>query len=315
MKFLTYSAALLVFPLCAQVSVTQPGGDRITITIDNKPFTELFMGAETYKPYLYPLRSASGKKITRHYPMEMFPGETHDHPHHRGLWFAHGDVNGIDFWGNDPIKPEPNGGKIVIKHVDDLKSGKKSGTVVATFDWDDRSGAAMLTEHRVMVFYNDPKLRTIDFDITLTPHRKITFGDTKEGTFAIRLAADLQADGKHTGHIINAQGDQGEKNCWGVKSDWVDYYGELEGEKLGVAIFDHPKNPSHPVRWHVRGYGLFAANPFGLSDFVHDKSQHGGMTIEPGQTLRFRYRVVIHPGDVDSAGIAGLYKKYVASVK
>ncbi|MGH9667228.1 MAG: PmoA family protein, partial [Bryobacteraceae bacterium] len=167
----------------------------------------------------------------------------------------------------------------------------------------------------VMVFYADPAMRMIDFDITLTPHRKITFGDTKEGTFAIRLAADLQADGKHTGHIINAQGDQGEKDCWGVKSDWVDYYGELNGEKLGVAIFDHPKNPSHPVRWHVRAYGLFAANPFGLSDFVHDKSRHGGLTIEPGQTLRFRYRVIIHPGDVDSANIAGLYKKYVSSVK
>jgi hypothetical protein len=314
MKFLTYSAVLLALPLCAQVSVTQPGGDRITINIDNKPFTELFMGAATYKPYLWPIRSASGKSVTRHFPMEMFPGETHDHPHHRGIFFAHGDVNGIDFWGNDPIKPSPNGGKIVIKHVDNLKSGKKSGSVTATFDWDDRSGSAMLTEHRVMVFHNDPTLRIIDFDITLTPHRKITFGDTKEGTFAIRLATNLQAD-KHTGHIVNAQGDQGEKNCWGVKSDWVDYYGELEGEKLGVAILDHPKNPSHPVRWHVRAYGLFAANPFGLSDFVRDKSQHGGMTIEPGQTLRFRYRVIVHPGDVDSANIAGLYKKYVSSVK
>ena len=315
MKFLTYWVALAVFPLCAQVSVTQSGGDRIAIDIDNKPFTQVFMGADTYKPYLYPLRSASGKNVTRHYPMEMFPGETHDHPHHRGLFFAHGDVNGADFWGNDPIKPSANGGKIVLKRVDNLKSGKKSGSATVTFDWDDTAGSAMLTEHRVMVFYADPAMRTIDFDITLTPHRKITFGDTKEGTFAIRLAADLQADGKHTGHIINAQGDQGEKDCWGVKSDWVDYYGELNGEKLGVAIFDHPKNPSHPLRWHVRGYGLFAANPFGLSDFVHDKSRHGGLTIEPGQTLRFRYRVTIHPRDVDSANIAGLYKKYVSSVK
>ena len=29
------------------------------------------------------------------------------------------------------------------------------------------------------------------------------------------------------------------------------------------------------------------------------------MTVEPGQTLRFRYRVIVHPGDARSAGIAG----------
>ncbi|MEO7143321.1 MAG: PmoA family protein [Bryobacteraceae bacterium] len=309
------ACAFLALPLCAQVKIAQRGGDRIIVDINGKPFTELIIGSDAYKPYLYPVRSASGKAITRHYPMETYPGESHDHPHHRGLFFAHGDVNGVDFWGNDPIHPSPNGGKIVVKHIDDLKSGKKSGSITATFDWDDRSGKAILTEHRVMTFYSERDARTMDFDITLTPNEKAVFGDTKEGTFAIRLATALQADGRHTGHIVDAEGATGEENVWGKKSNWVDYYGELDGEKLGVAIFDHPDNPGHPVRWHVRGYGLFAANPFGLADFVHDKSQKGGLTIEPGQSLRFRYRVVVHSGDVTSAHIAELYKKYAATVK
>ena len=90
----------------------------------------------------------------------------------------------------------------------------------------------------------------------------------------------------------------------------MDYSGEIDGEKLGIAIFDNPEN-SRRARWHVRAYGLFAANPFGLSTFTGDKSQNGAVTLEPGGRLRFRYRVVIHPGDVKSAGIAKLWDEYL----
>ena len=96
----------------------------------------------------------------------------------------------------------------------------------------------------------------------------------------------------------------------GKPANWCDYSGEIAGEELGIAILDHPANPHHPVRWHVRGYGLFAANPFGLAAFTNDKSQDGSITVEPGQTLRYRYRVIIHPGDAKTADIAGLWQKY-----
>jgi hypothetical protein len=92
----------------------------------------------------------------------------------------------------------------------------------------------------------------------------------------------------------------------------VDYFGQLDGKTVGVAIMDNPSNPRYPTYWHSRNYGLFAANPFGLRDFTGDKTKDGSMKIEKGQRLRFRYRVVIHPGDLNSANIAGLYKKYAA---
>ena len=78
-------------------------------------------------------------------------------------------------------------------------------------------------------------------------------------------------------------------------------------------MLDNPANPSHPVRWHVRAYGLFAANPFGKAVFTGDKSDTQSVVIEPGQSLRFRYRVIVHPGNVKSADIAGEWAKYVAS--
>lgn len=300
-----------VAALRAEVKLTQ-GSDRILVEIDGKPYADFFIGAETTKPYLYPLRTASGKAITRHWPMETIEGEPHDHQHHRGLWFSHGDVNGVDFWANEASYNRPGLGRIVIRKVLDLKSGKKSGSLTALFDWNDPAGKTILTETRTMTFYSHPTLRTIDVDITLTAKdQKVAFGDTKEGSFAIRLAAPLQED-KGSGRMTNAQGAEGEKSVWGQKSEWVDYAGTLEGEKLGVAIFDHPQNPNHPERWHARAYGLFAVNPFGLAEFVKDKKAVGGLSIEPNGTMRFRYRVVIHPGDAKAAGIAELYKKYAA---
>jgi len=307
---------LSALPLAAQVKITE-AKDRINVDIDGKPFTAFFIGSDAPKPYLHPLRSASGKMVTRHFPMELVEGERRDHPHHRGLWFTHGDVNGCDFWGNEPSQKGPRKGKIVLRKVLGLKSGKKAGSLEASFDWLDAEGKALLNEDRRIIFYSDPELRTMDFDIKLAALGKVKFGDTKEGTFAIRLAPSLEEPyrgapevPKRTGKMVNAEGLEGEKDVWGKRSPWVDYFGEVEGEKLGIAILDHPGNPKHPTYWHSRSYGLFAANIFGEHDFLRDKTRDGSVTLEPGRNLRFRYRVIIHPGDYQSAGIAGLFKSY-----
>ena len=307
---------LLAAPLCAQVTIAKSDG-RIEVTIDGKPYTTLFCGPETSKPYLHPLRSASGKIVTRRYPMENIPGETHDHPHHRGLWFSHGSVNGYDFWSNEPSQHDGKNARIVLKSIGRLAGGKHSGVINATFNWVDPQGKTLLTEARTMTFYAEPAKRMIDFDITLTPTAKVIFGDTKEGTFAIRLAASLEeptheslATPKRTGLMVDSEGRRGEPQVWGHRASWVDYFGEIDGEKLGIAILDHPSNPRHPTYWHSRSYGLFAANIFGLHDFLNDKNANGGMTVEPGQPLRFRYRVIIHPGDSQAANIAEEFQKY-----
>ncbi len=320
MKTPSFVLFALALPLAAQVKISQ-AGDRITVDVDGKPFTTLFIGADAPKPYLHPLRAASGRVVTRFYPMETtVEGETRDHPHHRGLSFTHGNVNGYDYWGNEPSQKSARKGKIVLNKVRGVKSGKRSGSVEVSFDWQDPAGKPLLKEDRGMVFYSDPNLRTLDLDIKLTALDKVRFGDTKEGSFAIRLAPWLEEphkgapeSPKRTGKMVNAEGLEGEKNVWGKRSPWVDYFGEVEGEKLGIAILDHPGNPRHPTYWHSRSYGLFAANIFGEHDFLADKTRDGSLTLEPGGNLRFRYRVIIHPGDCQSAGIAELYKKYAAS--
>jgi hypothetical protein len=188
---------------------------------------------------------------------------------------------------------------------------------VATFDWLDPQGNTVVVETRRMIFSSEPSLRTIDLDINLNAVPKVTFGDTKEGTFAIRLASSLEEDPKgapaspkRTGTMRNAAGARTEKQVWGKRSPWVDYHGEVDGEELGIAILDHPGNPRHPTYWHSRAYGLFAANPFGVRDFENDKTRDGSLTVEAGQSVRFRYRVIIHPGDAQTSAIAAQFERY-----
>jgi hypothetical protein len=308
----------LALPVWSQVKITQ-GSDRILIDIDGKPFTQFFIGTGAPKPYLHPLRSVSGKVVTRAHPMEMVEGESRDHPHHRGLWFTHGNVNGFDFWANEPSQKGAKKGKVVTRKVGALVGGKKLGTVDTIFEWQDPQGKALLVESRKMTFYPGPAMRIIDFDITLRALERVVFGDTKEGTFALRLASALEEpmpkslpEPKRTGLMTDSEGRQGEKAVWGKRAAWVDYCGEIEGEKLGITIMDHPTNPKHPTFWHSRSYGLFAANIFGERDFSGDKTRDGSVTVEQGQALRFLYRVVIHSGDSHTAGIADLYNKYIA---
>jgi hypothetical protein len=240
--------------------------------------------------------------------MENIPGESRDHLHHRGLWFSYDDVNGVKFWENDPSYTKTPLGRIVVRHAE-WKDGAGSGTLAATMDWRDQNGKVLLVETRDMVFRGDTKLRTIDFQITLTAAVDVTFGDTKEGAFAIRLA-DAFTERKGA-KIVDADGRVGMAQVWGKRSNWVDYSGELEGERLGVAIFDHPQSPRHPPYWHARDYGLFALNPFGRNAF-DDKQEESVWQLPAGQKLVFLWRVTIHPGDAQTGHVADLYQEYAA---
>ena len=305
----------------AQVRFSRSEG-KIGIQIDGQPFSTLHFGPRTTKPFLHPLRAADGTIVTRAYPMEDVAGESKDHPHHRGLWFSHGDVNGIDFWANEPTQePKSTKGRIVLRDVPSIETTKNdaggTGKLQILFAWKTLDGSVLLTEDRTMVFHAGSNNRIVDFDLSLTARAElVTLGDTKEGTFALRVATPMEeshemAQGvQRTGTILSADGRAGEHKVWGTRSPWVDYSGVIEGKRVGIAVFDHPENPRHPTYWHVRSYGLFAANMFGLNHFLSDPSADGSQTLRRDDSLRFRYRLVIHPGDAAEAQVASLYQDY-----
>jgi Methane oxygenase PmoA len=199
-----------------------------------------------------------------------------------------------------------------------VRSGKEAGSVDVVLNWLKPDGKPLLTETRKMTFHAHPELRIVDFDFDLAAIEKVVFRDTKEGTFAMRMATALEEpplkkDDKtsalpRTGKLVNARGGEREAHVWGKRAEWVDYSGELDGEKVGVVMMDHPSNPRHPTYWHSRGYGLHSINPFGVSDFLNDKTQNGSLTLAPGEHVRFRYRVIVHQGLRGT--IADLYEQY-----
>ncbi len=298
-------------------------GDRIDVVIGGKPFSSFFFGPESPKPYLHPLRSAEGTVVTRGYPMvKNIPGESHDHPHHRAMFFTHGDINGVDFWGEQPetkgqqtakgkfySSEELPKGRTAFVKVEEMKAGPTSGTVKALFHLVGPDGKLMGSETQEYVFRGDASTRIIDCAFTLTADqgKPLKLGDTKEGTFAIRVVKALEAP---TGHMLNSEGGAGEKNIWGKRANWVDYSGTVGKESLGIAIFDNPQNIKHPTYWHAREYGLFAVNPFGEHDYYNDPKRDGSYTIPAGGALTLRYRVYIHHGDAAEAKVAQAYEQY-----
>ena len=292
--------------------------DRVRVEIGGKLFTEyIFKGAP--RPYLYPVIAADGTEMMRHFPMKKgVPGEVEDHPHHRSLWFTHGAVNGVDFWAEN----NPQKGKIISDAVEhSTKDGV--GTIRAHNRWVGPDGVVHVTDDTTIRFRGTADARYLDYEVTLKApaDKPVVFGDTKEGSMAIRLPlwmtpSHSQGKGKKhegKGTIVN---DSGQKNdeTWGKRSTWVDYYAPKDGKVYGVAMFDHPSNPQHPTWWHVRSYALFAANPFGKHDFENLKTQPtaGDLTIPAGGSVTFRWRFFFHPGDEKSGRVAERYKEYAA---
>jgi hypothetical protein len=301
-------------------------GDTIQVTIGGKAFTTYNFDPKTEKAFLQPLRSASGVIVTRAFPIgDTIPAE-HEHdrnlePHQRAMYFSHGNINGYDFWseevfmkyyghglGGPALSSHIPFGRMVFRKIEVLKGGPSSGTIRASFDLDGSDHKPFAEEVQEYVFSGDKDSRVIDCHfIVRANHGPVKFGDTKEGTFAIRLAPELDAP---TGTMVSSEGGVGEPQIWGKRANWVDVDGTIDGQALGVAIFDSPKSFRHPTYWHARGYGLLAANPFGLSDFFHDSHQDGSYTIPPGESIEFRYRVFIHDGDYKHARVADKYNQY-----
>jgi Methane oxygenase PmoA len=266
-------------------------GDHITVTISGQASTNFYTGDPYPKPFLYPLRSADGRIVTRAFPIQNVEGESRDHPHHRGLFIGLGSINGVNFWENEKAYTTPNRGTMVLTSPATLTSGSHRGTIEANFSWRDPKGQELLTEHRIMTFSGTSDQRVIDFDLTFKAVQDLNFGDTKEGFFAIRVADSMAED--KGGQMMASTGFTTEKGVWGRPADWVQYSGSVDKKPISITIFDNPNNLNHPERWHSRAYGLFAVNPFGLKEFDKAATGAGGFFLKSGSTVRFRYRVLI----------------------
>jgi len=294
--------------------------DRVRVEIGGQLFTEyIFLGAK--RPYCYPILAVDGTELARDFPMQETPGEDHDHPHHRSLWFAHSSVNGIDFWNEGKAGGPGPKGSIVHEALDEATSGQV-GVIRARDRWIGPDGALVATDATTLRFRAASGGRMLDYEVTLhaLPDAPLLMGDGKDGLMGMRLAQwmtlphkYLQTQEPGDGHIVTATGIRDEA-AWGKRADWCDYYAPHGGKVYGVAIFDSPANLRHPTWWMARDYGLFGANPFGKHDYegLKNDPHAGDYTIPAGGSLTLRYRFYYHEGDEAAGHLAEAYAAYAA---
>jgi hypothetical protein len=315
--------------------VRDDANQRVDILIGGQPFTSYIYPTTIKKPVLFPLRTADGTIITRGFPPG--PGERADHPHHVGLWFDYSNVNGFDFWNNsDAIKPEdrPKYGTIYERAIVAATSGADKGELETKSDWVIPDGTTLLKQDTKYVFRGGAGFRSVDLIATLEAQdRVVVFGDNKDGLLGLRVRRELEqpstepgiftdANGNVTkvppmdnsivtGNYLTSEGKSGDA-AWATRGRWCILTGKIGAEPVTIAIFDDPQNPNSPTYWHARGYGLFAANPLGVKDFTNGK-QTLNYTLQPHQTVTFRYRVSILSETAAPAEVEKLYQAFLTT--
>ncbi len=296
--------------------VTLEKNDKgVAVLVDGELFTQYLTRSGT-KPVLWPINGPTGKPMTRSWPIgPQKEGERADHIHQRSFWFTHEGVNGINFWAEPESYPPKDRHKHKVGHIahrefSEMKNDHDGATLVTVCDWLDPDDAQLLVQRTTFHFAANKECRTIDLVVELTAKNgDVVLEDRKDGMFGIRLASSLKVDAEQGGQIVNSNG-QTDKEAWGQFANWVDYHGPIAGETVGVAILWHPSNFRHPIRWHVRNYGLFAANPVAEEGFPKADRKQGPTTIKQGDTLTLRFRTLLHRGDHKQAKIADAYATY-----
>ena len=286
--------------------------NHLSIKVNDDLLTNYHFGNVPARPYFYPFNAPGRIPCTRAYPMiSNVAGETSDHRHHRSVWIAHGEVNGVDNWSEEP-------GHGFTKHgaFNKITNGAVFGGFVSDSIWTDSAGESVLNQKLELRAWASvsSSVQLVDFKIELSAaFGDVLFGDTKEGgILSIRVASEL--DVPKTGRITNVYGGVNEGETWGKAAHWCDYSGLIKGEAVGIAVLDHPHSFRHPTHWHVRNYGLMTANPFGYSHYTNGLKE-GSHVLKSGETLSFRYRMILHRGELCESGISQHYLNYALQPK
>lgn len=297
---------------------------KVDVLVDGKPFTSFLYPDNLEKPILYPLITASGLTVTRGFPLEKRGNERTDHPHHVGLWLNYESVNGLDFWNNSyniPADKKSKYGWIRNVKVEKLQEYKNNGYLVYSANWERQDKRVLLKEATVFEFSGTAGTRTIDRSTTLTAQQDtVYFKDIKDGMLGLRVTKELElpsdkeesytdnngivtkispAKNGANGTYLTSEGKKGNA-AWGTRGKWCMLYGQKDGQPVSITMIDHPKNPGYPTYWHARDYGLFAANPLGQAIFSNGKESLN-LTLKPGESVTFRYRVLISSGQQQTA--------------
>jgi hypothetical protein len=313
------------------------GARSVEVRFDGELFTSYIFPENLEKPVLFPVMAPGGVPVTRGFPLESREGERVDHPHHVGIWFNHGNVNGFDFWNNSfAVKPDHKDHFGRIRHEKIVRAGVKDNTgfleVIMAWMAPDTEGAReLLEEHTTFRFQGAAGIRVVDRITRLKAVAdRVVFLDNKEGMLAIRTARAFEhpaekpevftdAEGNPTGVPVldnqgvtgcyrNSEGIEG-TDVWGKSARWVKLSAEVGDKSYAIVMMDHPGNMNYPSCWHARGYGLFSVNNLGRKVY-NDELDPVELVLHEGEEVQFRHRVVVMKGNPSDQEIEQIFSAF-----
>lgn len=293
LRFTLLVIAVLLVPCLSYGAkiIAEKNGSKINITIDGKFFTSYIFSQDEKYPFFFPVNGpVSGGSVT-----SMRNAE---YPHHSSLFFGCDMVNGGNYWQEGLER-----GRIISVNANIEKQGGDSAVITDECVWS-RPGALSPVKdiRRFIITAPSNSIYQIDVDITLEMLEDVNIKKTNHSLFSARLAADLSVN--NGGTMINAENMKGEKETFGKKSGWIDYYGKRGSLTEGLAIMEHPSNRWYPSPWFTRDYGFISPTPMYWPENGED------IFLVEGTKLRLRYRVLVHSGSHTEAGIAKAFEIY-----
>ncbi len=297
----------------------RPEKKQIDISWNGQLLTSYCFYDSSRKPVLFPVNTIDGVTVTRGYPFAPRHGDRTDHPHHTGIWLNYESVNGLDFWNNSTAIPgnkRNEYGTILHQKVVSRKAGRDRASLAISAVWIRPDHKTLLNEQTVFNFSVKDGSFFIDRKTTLTADTTVLFKDAKDGLMAIRVARELEMPSTESTSFVDAKGNVTKMDnlsnanvtgmyhssegingdsVWSTRAKWVTLTGKKDDKEITIAMIDHPSNPGYPSYWHARGYGLFAVNPLGQKIFSKG-AREMNLTLQKGQSVTFRYEVIIHSG-------------------
>lgn len=288
--------------------IDQPENGRVVVSYSSILQTIYHYGAQNFKPRFYPITVPCAKlgpmeDFETQYPKGITDDSPPDHIWHRSLWYACGDVNGVDFYLENGGE-----GRIVHERFSDLFSGPVFGGFRQHLAWTTPDGATLVKDERRFLMYRRKGMeRVFDIEAAFTAaDQPVTFGQTNENALPLIRVNDM-IDEWDGGRITLEGGIVGGQDAVGRRARWADYSGPLirkpekDPEWWGIAMLDHPANLNHPNAWFARSYGPLGTNlPF----------FDGPLTLQPGETWRLRHRIVVHQGAADIGALEAHWQAY-----
>ena len=264
-------------------------GSKINVTIDGKFFTSYIFSEDEKYPFFYPVNGpVSGGSVTSM--------RNAVYPHHTSLFFGCDQVNGGNYWQEGLER-----GRLISVNAQVIKEGGDTVIITDECIWSRPGALSPVKDTRVYIITAPSAIMVqIDAEITMEMLMDVHIRKTNHSLFSARMAADLAVT--NGGTMINAEGIKGEKETFGKRSPWIDFYGKRGTAIEGLAILQHPSNPWYPAPWFTRDYGFISPTPMYWPE--DDKETF----LEKGKQLKLRYRVLVHAGTHSEADIAGQFE-------